>query len=378
MKRWLFILVCLINSLESAVVKITHADTDATSFILLHDQHRGSRNFTDMIALDSKQRQPLWNFFHALEKKKTPTLVLLEISHSERASLLQLSPRLYDQKSFRKQLAYRFLKGKKFHHVTVRSWDQRTEIHRQVSWMLANTIDTLIQLYQDNVGCKAESSCITWFDTYAANDFFNKASDSSSFHQQVRTAIEHALLGLPLSSREKEMGFWAVKPILVGDYLDSLKPYHDMLELLQHSSNIPQPLVLQLQQQFDGALHKIERLIEQYPLPAGKPRSMRHITINEIILYHLLQSPSLAAFDQTTYAPLCALSILLGDITLLKNIIEAETDYDTIIVYAGDNHREPVIKYLESRGYIIKQTAVVGMNDEELERELQRTFATPS
>ena len=374
MMRYLLLTLGLVYSLSGAVIRITDAWRDGQSLRAFHDQHRGTKDFIDMKQLDKKQLDPLWSFFKTLGvQKKTPTLMLLELSRSERAKLAHMDKKTYDHKSFRKQLGYHFVKGKKrWGSVRVDTWDERDIEQRQVSWALANTIDTLVQVYQKHYGCKAETQCLRWFDENASEEFF-KDQSASSFHGSLRNTIARALQGKHLTQTEKSMGFWSVQTISIDQYLASLERFRSLLVTLEQDPHIPERVMRTLIKDFDETVARIKELIEDYLAKTGK-RSGK-ATINALILHYLMQSKSMQLFDKKVYAPFSLISVILGDITMIKKMTDGLNSYDMVIVYAGDNHMRILIKYLNAKDFILNSKSVLKkswQNPQEFQNFLMR------
>lgn len=358
--RW-SILLFLITTLDAAVFKVSIAENDTQKLILFHDQHRGTRNFLDMKELDERQKKPLWNFFESLKEKKTPTLMLLEISYTEREKLATIDKKIYGKKPFRKQLGCLFARGKKqWDAITVDSWDEREAPHRQVSWLLANSIDVPMQAYQKRYHCKAEDTCLTWFDANAADDFFNPKANHS-FHAQMRSAVSSALQGNTLSSKEKNLGFWSVKPISVEEYLRSLEKYEQYLNQLTQEHKIPTTVLNSVKDGFHNNIFALKALVKEYQAAQSDDAP----TMNNVILHHLFNSKVLSEFDMKMYAPLSEMSVTLGDITLLKKIAENKGKFDLIVVYAGGNHMSKAVEYLHALGFAVRNYPVVSMSEED-------------
>ena len=358
MMRYLVLTLGLVCSLSGAVIRITDAWRDGQSLRAFHDQHRGTKDFIDMKQLDKKQRDPLWNFFKTLgTQKKTPTLMLLELSRSERAKLAHMDKKTYEHKSFRKQLGYHFVKGKnRWGSVIVDTWDERDIEQRQVSWALANTIDTLVQVYQKYYGCKAETQCLRWFDENASEEFF-KDQSASSFHGSLRNTIVRALQGKQLNQKEKSMGFWSVATVTIKEYLASLERFQAILSELEQEQDIPRTIIQKLTDDFRATVKRIQALIDDYHATIG--RNLIKATINDLILHYLMQPKSMQTFDKKVYGPFSLISVILGDITMIKKVTEGLGRYDLVIVYAGDNHMRILIHYLNEKDFILNSKSVL-------------------
>jgi len=359
------LMVC--STINAAVIKVTCATSVTKRGILFSDQHRGTQDFIDMKHLDDVQREPLWHFFKKLTLDKEPTLFLLELSRSERKKLGAMNRFSFEKLSFRKQLGYHLVQGKsRWGSVTVDTWDERDQAHRNVSWALANTIDMVAQLYQKKYGCTAETTCVAWFDEHAARDFFSEAHPDS-FHHEVKEAVKAALLGHRLTEEQQKMGFWSVAPISIADYQAALKRYEQYLQELTAKHQVPDEIIQELKQRYTSSLATIDTLTDAYR-KSGMPYGE---IINGVILYHLLQQQSLQTFEDAIYKPFSVMSVVLGDITLLSRAAQAFATYNRVVISAGGNHMEMVEKYVQKRGFTLDSHEVI-----ELSNENPAAFAT--